>query len=580
VRLRDRRFWFIQTEVLGVTALHLAVEGTGATGRFEGLHHLPLILYLIPVIYAALRFGMEGGMLTSAEASLLVLPNITLWHRTELAWAGELLQVLALLAVGFAVSGLVEGEGRARRNAERAMRHLAVVNAVADLAGRAQSVRDFLTSACELIGGAAEADRVWVRLRLAGGAETVSEWPPQSGLPSSVSGTVVESLAFQGASRGFLGAALRSGADREAAGELLRAVAGELVAGADRVALAEEERRTLHELRASEERYRRLFEEARDAILVVDHAGVVRNANRAAGDLFAVAPEHLPGRRLASLLGDFALHMTGSADTGNVVSDVMLGGRSRTIAAAWSPILLEDGSHGIQALLRDVTREHRERASLRQYAREVTRAQEEERKRIARELHDDVAQSLMLMVRRLKGVLRRVDERFRGELEEIAAAADALATEVRRFGRNLRPSTLDDLGLIPALEWLVADVRARGGPELTLTVEGEPRRLTSDQEVALFRIAQEGLRNIERHANAQHGHVTLSFQPSSVLLTVEDDGQGFDPLVAMTGGGLGLLGMRERAELAGGTFEVDAAPGAGVRLRVSLPDTADASRPS
>ncbi len=203
--------------------------------------------------------------------------------------------------------------------------------------------------------------------------------------------------------------------------------------------------------------------------------------------------------------------------------------------------------------------------------RRAVRAQEAERKRLARELHDETGQALTSILLGLAAV-----ESAKSAEEAHAAAGElrGLVVEtlqsVRRLAVELRPSALDDFGLEPALRRLGETVREAG----TLDVQVETRlgavRLPADVETALYRIVQEALTNAVKHAGANHVSVVVTRKSTSVHVMIEDDGGGFDPSVVSTLG-LGLLGMRERVELLDGTFEIDTAPGAGTTLIVELP---------
>jgi signal transduction histidine kinase len=200
--------------------------------------------------------------------------------------------------------------------------------------------------------------------------------------------------------------------------------------------------------------------------------------------------------------------------------------------------------------------------SLRFYVRQITRAQEDERQRIARELHDDTAQGLIELSRRVDALapdLEGLDEPTAQRLEELQGRLEQLLQGVRRFSRDLRPSVLDDLGLLPALNGLLAGLK-EDGIEPRLETKGTSRRLPPDTELALFRIAQEALNNVRRHAQASEVVVTAEFQEARVRLTIQDNGLGFQlagrtsDLVSM--GRFGLAGMEERAQLLGGQLKV------------------------
>ena len=207
-------------------------------------------------------------------------------------------------------------------------------------------------------------------------------------------------------------------------------------------------------------------------------------------------------------------------------------------------------------------------------ATRIIKAQEEERKRVAREIHDGPAQSLANLVLRMEICERLldqdVDEAVK-ELGELKKTAKGSLTELRRIIFDLRPMALDDLGLVPALRRYLEDLRDRLGLSVELVILGEEVRLDLNQEVTLFRLAQEAVNNARKHAQAKMIRVRLEFAPAAVTLVVEDDGRGFNPSEAGNLAGFGLLGMRERAELVDGDFEVTSAPGQETRVRVRVP---------
>lgn len=218
---------------------------------------------------------------------------------------------------------------------------------------------------------------------------------------------------------------------------------------------------------------------------------------------------------------------------------------------------------------------------LRRLAAHLDRGGEEERRRIARELHDELGQG----VSALRFALATTRRRFERDPSAIAANIDDLDELVRRVAdstrdalTHLRPRVLDDLGLTAAAEWLVRSTEARGGVTTTLRVEGAEPPLQTDAEggersadavsVAAFRILQEALTNVTRHAEATRADVTLRFE-DGVSLEVDDDGVGPDASAPRRG--LGVLGMRERARALGGSFSLTPRPGGGTRVRCSLP---------
>jgi signal transduction histidine kinase len=222
--------------------------------------------------------------------------------------------------------------------------------------------------------------------------------------------------------------------------------------------------------------------------------------------------------------------------------------------------------------------------SLHSYVGAITAGQEEERRRLARELHDDTIQSLIALNQRIQLAQLALDNHPAAtKLVEVQQLAGQTIEDVRRFVRALRPIYLEDLGLKPALEMLVRDTGQTLNIPLRFAGSGRDRRLAPEIEVAFYRMAQEALSNVARHAQASQASVRLDFAPESVRLLIEDDGAGFDlpesPAAMAAQGHFGLLGIYERAELIGAHLEVQSAPGSGCRLSITLPLTQDA-RPS
>jgi len=216
--------------------------------------------------------------------------------------------------------------------------------------------------------------------------------------------------------------------------------------------------------------------------------------------------------------------------------------------------------------------------SMRFYARQIIQAQEGERKRIAQELHDETIQMLIAISRRLEALdalPQRLPESSIESLEQARELTRSAVRGVRRFVQDLRPPTLDHLGLIPALQGLVVDMTEKESVPATLEVQGRERRLTPEEEMALFRIAQEALSNVRRHAQATRATVRVSFGDVGLSLTVEDDGRGFELPAQLgdvvAGGRLGLIGMHERARAVGGTLTIRSRPAEGTTVVVDLP---------
>lgn len=214
--------------------------------------------------------------------------------------------------------------------------------------------------------------------------------------------------------------------------------------------------------------------------------------------------------------------------------------------------------------------------SLRDYISAITTGQEEERRRLARELHDDTLQALIALNQRTQLARLSIgDSPVAASMAEIQTLTEQTMANLRRLTRALRPIYLEDLGLVTALEMLAREV----SQSINLPVEfhriGAERRLASEVELALYRMAQEALNNVARHAQASHASLTISFAPETVTLIMSDDGHGFrlpeSPAEFAPQGHFGLLGLHERSELIGAHLDIRSAPGQGTQVVISLP---------
>jgi two-component system sensor histidine kinase UhpB len=205
----------------------------------------------------------------------------------------------------------------------------------------------------------------------------------------------------------------------------------------------------------------------------------------------------------------------------------------------------------------------------RRSGRLVLRAQEEERRRLARDLHDEVNQALTAILLRLEALSHPAPE-LEEELSELKRLVNQAMNELLQLARQLRPTALDDHGLLPAMASQVRRFAAQTGIRADLNTSGEGSELQPDEEIAIYRIAQEALANVARHAGARSVEVDLrSGEEGGVQLTVRDDGRGFE--TGRPTGGLGLGGMAERARLVGGELTIESRPGAGTELCLRVP---------
>ena len=370
--------------------------------------------------------------------------------------------------------------------------------------------------------------------------------------------------------------------------ELLTAIGDEIGVAIENAYLYQQQMAIAQQLRLSEERYRGLFESASEAIFVCSTSGRIVSANRAAEQLTGYSQDELSITTLYELFSEASVNKVRQMFSRELES-MTIGeteelhltrkdGTEAFIQLKASPLLKDRGVIGLQIIARDVTEERRLRQNMEYYITQITRAQEDERLRISRELHDDTAQVLAGLSREVSSLLskeRTVSKSTKEKLEKLREMADTALEGVRRFSQDLRPSILDDLGLVPAMEWLAAELEKNYGLETKVSIAGEQQRLSPENELAVFRIAQEALSNVRRHSGASAVKVTIDFGADALTLVVSDNGRGFDMPQRTSdlavSGKLGIIGMRERARLIGGTLVVQSEVGMGTTVTLRVP---------
>jgi PAS domain S-box-containing protein len=233
---------------------------------------------------------------------------------------------------------------------------------------------------------------------------------------------------------------------------------------------------------------------------------------------------------------------------------------------------------GFQNIARNITEQKKMNENLRFYLQQATRAQEEERKRISHELHDDTVQALIVLSRQLDALAsgsNGIPEEAKKRLEELWQQTDSVLQGVRRLSQDLRPAAIDRLGLLPAVRWLAEEVTRYSGVATNVQILGKEHRLPEEVAIALFRIIQEALRNVWRHSEATSAKITVEFTDNKTRITIRDNGKGFT-LDGNVGdlakhGKLGLAGMQERVQLVGGTMQLQSEPGKGTTIIVESP---------
>ncbi|MBT5775319.1 MAG: sensor histidine kinase [Dehalococcoidia bacterium] len=482
IRLRDGNFWRTQAlvafSVIVVYGFDLFFPHEGLAG---GLHDIPVITVIAPVLYAALVFGLEGALLTSLWCALLIAPHSIVASGSDYEWLGDAGSLTLISIAGAFLAFRVEREREERRHAESISERLRFLNELAAVFDRPIDAPQLLQELTDRLRLNLELDLAWVRYQPV-------EHPAGVQLTTS-------------------GDAAAAGLDPDAVGS----AAAELMARADRTWIT-------------------------------------------VGDMVVVALGY-EGRFMGAL---------GAVRHSRPLDDDERG--TLTAAAAQASVSLENQE--LQQNRREI---------LTSYARQLTNAQEEERRRIARELHDGPTQALTGLCRGLDLVQAELkDSDSAADItRSLRVVAEEAVADLRRLARDLRPGILDDLGLLSAVEWLTEDLRERSDLQLSFSSSGQPGKLTGDQELSAFRIVQESLNNIEKHAAASNVDVSVACEPDGIRVSVHDDGSGFEPdpqtETFARDGRYGILGMQERARLSNGSLQITSEPNAGTTVTLNLP---------
>jgi PAS domain S-box-containing protein len=371
--------------------------------------------------------------------------------------------------------------------------------------------------------------------------------------------------------------------------ELLTAIGNQIGVAVDNARLYQQELELTEELRISEEKYRELFENAHDAIWVHDLQGNITLANRACEELSGYPVAELIGKNVSMFLMPEALALAREIKERLLRGEAIeqryeqrlkrKDGYEASLQLATSPVFSGGELVAFQHIARDITEEKRMQENLRFYLKQATKSQEEERKRIARELHDETIQELVVLSRQVDDLAFSglvLSEQNISRHIGLRQQINNVIQGVRRLSQDLRPAALDRLGLLAALEWLTSNVAEYSGIPIGLNVSGQEHRLSEEAELLLFRITQEALRNVWRHSEATRASVMVAFDQGKTIIAISDNGKGF----AFSGsvddlfrdGKLGLAGMHERARLLGGTVKVQSEPGKGTEVTVEIPN--------
>jgi len=342
-----------------------------------------------------------------------------------------------------------------------------------------------------------------------------------------------------------------------------------------------------HDLMISEERYRKLFENAFDGIWVHDLEGNFTSFNRASEKIIGYSSEEIQKMNAREFLSQESLELAHQIRRKLLSNEPVeqpyeqrvfrKDGQQAYIQLSTSVVTDNGKPVGFQNIARDITEQKRMNENLRDYLQLATRAQEEERKRISHELHDDTIQSLIALSRQLDVLAtgKDIPDGVREKLEGLWDQTNNVIQGIRRLSQDLRPAAIDRLGLLPAIRWLAEESEKYSGIKTRLNVIGKEHRLPEESAIALFRVIQEALRNIWKHSSATRAGIIIEFHDRKTKITVCDNGKGF----TMQGhvgdlakhGKLGLAGMQERVQLVGGTMSLQSEPGRGTTITVEAP---------
>jgi PAS domain S-box-containing protein len=338
------------------------------------------------------------------------------------------------------------------------------------------------------------------------------------------------------------------------------------------------------DLIVSEERYRKLFENALDGIWVHDLEGNFTSFNKASEKIIGYTTVEIKKMNAREFLSSESLDLAHDVRKKLLNNEpveqpyeqrVLRKDGSQAIIQLSTSLIMDKGKPvGFQNIARDITGQKRMNENLRDYVLQATRAQEEERKRISHELHDDTIQALIALSRQLDALATTKDipEDVREKLEKLWSQADNIVHGVRRLSQDLRPAAIDRLGLLPAIRWLAEESERYSGIKTRVNVIGREYKLPEESAIALFRITQEALRNVWKHSGATRAGIIVEFHDRKTRITICDNGKGFK-LAGQVGdlaklGKLGLAGMQERVQLIGGSLSLESVPGRGTTITV------------
>jgi PAS domain S-box-containing protein len=344
-----------------------------------------------------------------------------------------------------------------------------------------------------------------------------------------------------------------------------------------------ERKRAEEALRESEERHRSIIEQLNDVYYRTDRDGRITMMSPSAAHLFGFpSTSEMIGRPIESLWADpgqRAALLAAISERGFVrdyeTTAVRTDGTAFAVAVSSHYVRDASGAaDGVEGIIRDITERKQSEEALRALARHLDSVREEEHTRIARQIHDELGQALTALRLDLTWVGRKIPKRntaLRRRIDAAVALTDETITVGQRIVGELRPPILDDLGLVPAVEWFAQHFAKRSGLRIEFDIGAEEPVVPDQLAITAYRIVQEALTNVARHAQATHARVRLGEQDGALTIEIRDDGRGLPEEALRSPHSFGIVGMRERAASHGGELAITSSPGAGTTVRVTFP---------
>ena len=605
-------------------------------------HAFERILFLVPIAYAGYKFGLKGGIICLLSALLVMLPRIIFLSRYFLDALYETFFSLAVAVfinlwlesrrreISFREKTLSELEEKKQelqsfiRSMEESRKRLSVLHAISTIINRSLELDEVLKVTVDHISEVMNLDAIIVFFRdeesddyrisaHKGMSEEIVRASAGEEFKQKIREILIKTgenyccgdLSCDKIAREFfrkkglmvtqviplksreeiIGGLVAASSKQETFCaediELLNLVSIELVAAAEKSFF-------LHEIQRVGKRFQEIFEKAHDAIWIQDKEGRIITANQTTARLTGYSIQELLNFDIARFYTGKGLLYANSMERELLSGTELCQPYEQTIRKKngdeavfmlTTSLLKNEKTPAFLYIARDITEQRRLQGSLRLYADQVSNAYEEERKRIARELHDDTIQILVAISRQVDNFIsknRALEPAKLEALEKIQNNVDESLIRIRRFIQDLRPPTLEYLGLLPALRELIYKSKEDYQLKIDFQMENIALNLTKEQELLIYRIVQEALRNIWKHSRADNAEIVIYTSGKNTIISIKDNGKGFmlkkdSQFLEM--GKLGLMGMQERAHLLGGSLEIAAQPGEGTAITLIFDST-------